>query len=90
MHGITDNAEVHAVGKPLEQGAELGGRLLERAVGGELLVGILSMTGNGASVRSILLDVVKEPADRLLVVFVLLALNDDLIIRASKTASDPE
>lgn len=39
---------------------------------------VLRLVGGGAGVGRILFKVVDQPPDRLLVIFVLLALNDDL------------
>lgn len=42
---------------------------------------VLSVIGDGASVAGILLEEIDEPADGLLIVFVLLALDDNLGVR---------
>ena len=78
VHGVADDAEAHTVREPLEEGAQLRRGLLQRVVGSEGLVGVLALVSGMATVRGVLLEEVDEPADGLLVVLVLLALDDDL------------
>ena len=88
VDGIDDGLEAAAIGEALEERAQFAGGLLERVVGSELLVRVLGMIGDGASMRSVLLQEIEEPTDRLLVVLVLLALDDDLEKALGRTNED--
>jgi hypothetical protein len=57
---------------------QLAAGLVERAILAEFIGAVLAVLGDGLGVARVLLDVADEPADRLLVVVVLLALDDDL------------
>lgn len=78
VHGIADDAQRRAVGEPLKERAQLTDGLIEGAVGSQLLTGILGVVGDVTTVRRVLLEVVEQPTNRLLVILVLLALDDDL------------
>lgn len=51
---------------------------MQGVIGGELLVGVLSVADEGLAVTGILFEVSQKPADALLVIFVFLALNNHL------------
>jgi hypothetical protein len=78
VRGVPDDRGRGAVREAREQLAELAPGLVERAVAAELVRAVLAVLGDGLRVPRVLLDVADEPADRLLVVAVLLALDDDL------------
>ena len=68
----------HPIGEPLEERSELRGCLLQRLISGQLLMRVLAQVKYCPAMTGILLNVVQQPPDTLLIVFVLLALNDDL------------
>jgi hypothetical protein len=79
VHGIPDGIGTTTVGETLNKGAELlrrDGEGILRSRGLTVFLGILSGI---LSVASILLNVAEEPANGLLIVVVLLALDDDLL-----------
>lgn len=79
-HGVADSAKAAPVGKTFEKRTDLAKRLLEVRVRHELLVRVLAMACDGASVSGVLLKEVEEPCHGLLVIFVALTLVNDLRI----------
>jgi hypothetical protein len=75
---IPDDVRAGAVGKAREKIADLAASGVERVITHELVLRVLAVLDDGLSVVSVLLDVADKPPDRLLVVLVLLALDDDL------------
>ena len=79
VHGIANDVHAHTIREPFEKGAKLAHCLAERLIVRQLLVRVLALRSRGTSVRGILLKEVEKPPDRLLVVLVLLALDDDFL-----------
>jgi NTP pyrophosphatase (non-canonical NTP hydrolase) len=85
VRGVPDDRGRGAIREAREELAQLAAGLVERAVITELVRAVLAVLGDGLGMARVLLDVADEPADGLLVVVVLLALNDDLEGNAMST-----
>lgn len=78
MQSIADNIQAHAIGETLKQGAKFPSRLLDRIVTSKLTMGVLAVVSDSTTVFGIFFDSINKPTNRLLVVLVLLALDDNL------------
>ena len=78
MQGITDNVQAHTIGETLQERAKLPGSLLNVIVASKLTMRVLAVVSDSATVLGIFFDSINKPANRLLVIFVLLTLDDDL------------